>query len=200
MKLPPQLADYVPVKTRIHTMRQEHADWSIVTTVEQVDGHWIARAWIKDGDDHPIASAGAYEKASKAFDYEKAETSAVGRALTFAGYTDSVELSREELERSETVTEQRQSRQTAPPRPVKPAPAGTAQERVTAVIENRPGNGDHKALWRDYVTVLARTTIEADEMTKQDWLNITLGKKIDEMTKQELQVAAAKAEGDLSGE
>ena len=38
---------------------------------------------------------------------EKAETSAVGRALVFAGWTDSLELSQEEVERSATVASQK---------------------------------------------------------------------------------------------
>ena len=97
MRLPDHLADYVPVKERIRDMRSDHPEWSVRPLVTMLDGHYLAVCEIHDGDRH-IATGSALEQASKAFDYEKAETSAVGRALVFAGYIDSVSLSREEEE------------------------------------------------------------------------------------------------------
>jgi len=191
-QLPGHMADYRPVKQRIHEMRKDHPDWTISTTVTEADGHWIARAAILDTD-HLIASAGAYEQALKAFDYEKAETSAVGRALTFAGYTDSVELSQEELERSNVVT--MQSAPATPP-PVEKKPS-TEQQTVTDLLYIKPVDSATKPKWSAWLTDLAKATIATGEIEKTTWKILSSGKTIAEMSKDELQATAAKARQEL---
>jgi len=125
----PGLENYIPVKQRIHDMRSEHPDWGVTTTLSLVADYWHATSTITDDTGRVVSNGHAIEKNTKPFDAEKAETSAVGRALVFAGWTDSLELSQEEVERSATVRSQ-----TKKPK-VKPKPVAktlTADEELTA--------------------------------------------------------------------
>ena len=117
---PGWIEDYRGVNERLKEFRTEHPDWTIRTTVQFVDGHWKSETLISDANGHLIANGNAYEQAKKAFDMEKAETSSVGRALVFAGWTDSLELSQEERERSDGV--QKQQKPAPPTRTPDPGP------------------------------------------------------------------------------
>jgi len=97
------LENYIPVKQRIHDMREAHPDWGVSTVLTLEADYWQAVSTISDETGQLISTGNAVEKNTKPFDAEKAETSAVGRALVFAGWTDSLELSQEELERSGDV-------------------------------------------------------------------------------------------------
>ena len=124
------LENYIPVKQRIHDMRSEHPDWTILTSLQLSTDYWYAKATISDESGHIIATGNAVEKNTKPFDAEKAETSAVGRALVFAGWTDSLELSQEEVERSATVATQTKKK----PTPKKPDPVVVAKKKLVELM------------------------------------------------------------------
>ena len=122
------LENYIPVKQRIHDMREEHPDWGVRTEMTFDGDYWRAVTTISDESGRLIATGHAVERNTKPFDAEKAETSAVGRALVFAGWTDSLELSQEEMERSAVVH--------APPKPAgKKQPAAKPQAKKPTIAQ-----------------------------------------------------------------
>ena len=200
--MPNFLENYVPIKVRLNEFRKQHPDWTIRTTMHLLDGHWHAETLITDENGHLIANGNAYEQARKPFDMEKAETSAVGRALVFAGWTDSLELSQEDRERSEGVAEQR--------KPVAPTPTPQAVDRgavtpqtvktqpplIPADKPMAPPNIDDllrlstpvqsapKPFWQEFVKEL----VSADQYENLGipWRDLTYGKGFDELTTDEL--------------
>src|SRR6186713_2386209 len=80
--------DYLPVAARIAWFRKDHPLWSIITDVElQADKAVVMKATIKDILGTVIATARKKETEMGFPDYiEKAETGAIGRALTMCGY------------------------------------------------------------------------------------------------------------------
>lgn len=198
----PGLENYKPVKQRIHEFREQHPDWSIWTSLDRPDEqHWMAQATIRDSEGNPIATGHAYERAAEPFDAEKAETSAVGRALVFAGWTDSLELSQEERERSEGVTEQRNV--TPPPSTPQPVERGPVTPQTIKQqpplrahpnpnpppIEDilrleRPVATAPKGFWQEFVKELVAA--DAHEGSQIPWRELTGGKGFDELTTKEL--------------
>ena len=191
----PGLENYKPVKQRIHEFRTAHPDWTIRTTITMMEGHWKSETLISDENGHLIANGNAYEQAKKAFDMEKAETSSVGRALVFAGWTDSLELSQEEKERSEGV----QSAQKQPPPtqtldkgPVTPESVaqqtlgpppkveGSLAHGFTQLLMEAPVPSAPKGIWSDYVAALVAEA--ARENADIDWRRYTHGKGFNELT------------------
>lgn len=81
---------YLQVAHRIVWLREEHPDWSIETTLVELDTakqYAIFRATIKDSTDRLIATATKVETKVGFADYlEKAETGSIGRALALCGY------------------------------------------------------------------------------------------------------------------
>ena len=167
-------------------MRSDHPEWSVRPHVTMLDGHYLATCEIHDGDRH-IATGSALEQASKPFDYEKAETSAVGRALVFAGYIDSVALSREEEERSMTLR-----RETTPPEyqpdaitdpPPDPIddPKDDGIDDLQELLDRLfPVSSAPKAVWQDYIAQLV--AVCAAENIDIDWKILTHGKGFAELT------------------
>ena len=90
--------DYLQVKFRLHWFREEKALWDIKTTVIKLDlekGIAAVRADIYDEKGNHKSSGMSLEREGNFVDYfEKAETSATGRALAALGYgtLQSVEL------------------------------------------------------------------------------------------------------------
>jgi len=80
--------DYLQVMHRLVWFREEHPDWSIVTSfVQQTDQYSIARAEIHTPGGQIIATAHKREDAKHFPDHnEKSETGAIGRALALCGY------------------------------------------------------------------------------------------------------------------
>lgn len=185
-----ELADYRPVKQRLHEFRAEHPDWTIRTRLEPHEGFWYSETTISDSAGHPIANGHAVEANTKPFDAEKAETSSVGRALVFAGWTDSLELSREELERSEGV----QKPENAPYRdkgPVTPEtvaqqpPLNDTSTMKPATISDllrleQPPQAAPKGFWQEFVKELVAA--DAYENIQIPWRELTGGKGFDELT------------------
>lgn len=81
---------YLPVPNRVQWFRGDHPDWTIQTSVVELDwnaGYAIMRAEILDDTGRLIASGIKTETRKGFSDFvEKAETGAVGRALARAGY------------------------------------------------------------------------------------------------------------------
>jgi hypothetical protein len=75
---------YAPVKARVEQFHIDHQDGSIVTFQEFKEGYVIFRAEVVFGDREFTGHAFGKVGEEKAF--EKLETTAVGRALAFAGY------------------------------------------------------------------------------------------------------------------
>lgn len=79
--------NYLQVMHRLVWFREDHPDWSIVTTIVHSDDKYsIVRAEIAKGD-LLLAVAHKREDAGHFKDHlEKAETGAIGRALALCGY------------------------------------------------------------------------------------------------------------------
>lgn len=75
---------YAPVSARVEQFHKDHEDGSIITKYEIMSDKVVCRAKVKFSDRTFTGTAFGDTKAEKAF--EKLETTAVGRALAFAGY------------------------------------------------------------------------------------------------------------------
>lgn len=83
--------EYLTVADRIHAVRQEHPEWRIITHLVDSGQLVVMSATIQDGEGKTIATGYAEEERgssniNRTSALENAETSAVGRALAFAGY------------------------------------------------------------------------------------------------------------------
>lgn len=84
--------EYAPVSARVEQFHKDHADGSITTETTFVEGHVVVKATITflQGDDKVPTirtfTGHAYGKVGIEKAFEKIETTAVGRALAFAGY------------------------------------------------------------------------------------------------------------------
>lgn len=85
---------YLPVDERIYWFRYDHPNWTIQTDVAYVspDGRFvIVRASLMDEQGRVYATAHKGRSADEGSDFvEKAETAAIGRALSLLGYSTSV--------------------------------------------------------------------------------------------------------------
>ena len=87
--------DYVDVSERIMSFWELHSDWSIITSIEQVDletGVVIIKAWVEDEKGKVRSTGHAHEfqadkksKVNMTSFVENCETSAIGRALGTLG-------------------------------------------------------------------------------------------------------------------
>lgn len=84
--------EYAPVSARVEQFHKDYADGSITTETTFSDGHVIVKATITFGQDdmsQPSCrtfTGHSYGKVGTEKAFEKLETTAVGRALAFAGY------------------------------------------------------------------------------------------------------------------
>lgn len=79
--------DYLPVAPRIAAFRAEHSDWTIETGFGVGPGDRpVAWARVMDDTGRVIATAHKTVTSFRGGDAEKAETGAIGRALSIAGY------------------------------------------------------------------------------------------------------------------
>ncbi len=85
---------YLPVDERIYWFRYDHPNWTIQTDIAYVssDGRFvIVRASLMDEQGRVYATAHKGRSADDGPDFvEKAETAAIGRALSLLGYSTSV--------------------------------------------------------------------------------------------------------------
>lgn len=82
--------EYLPVSARLVWFREEHPDWSIVTSPVEINlekQYAIFSASILNAEGRVMATATKMENVRGFGDYlEKAETGSVGRALAYCGY------------------------------------------------------------------------------------------------------------------
>lgn len=84
--------EYAPVSARIEQFHTDHKDGSVMTSYEFQEGYVIFTATVTFGhDDMEISNCReftghAFGKVGQEKAFEKIETTAVGRALAFAGY------------------------------------------------------------------------------------------------------------------
>lgn len=76
--------DYSPVSARVEQFHKDHEDGTIVTKQEFKEGYVIFRAIVRFKD--RTFTGHAFGKVGQEKAFEKLETTAVGRALAFAGY------------------------------------------------------------------------------------------------------------------
>lgn len=117
---------YATVALRTHQFRKEcpvSDGWGIATTVDVDDLGVLAKATITDGQGRLIAQGHAYQKmkasgrsAESTNPIEVAETSAVGRALAFAGYPGDADMG---IASADEVIAAQQQQAAAEPEPMK---------------------------------------------------------------------------------
>ncbi len=91
---------YLQVAHRLVWFREEHADWTLETSVEIKEDNAIGRCIVLDASGRHIASGTKYEDRKGFQDFiEKAETGAIGRALAFCGYGTQFTIDLQEGER-----------------------------------------------------------------------------------------------------
>ena len=83
--------EYLTVSDRIHAMREANPDWRVITHLLDKGQLVVMSATIQDGEGKTITTGYAeeergYGKINQTSALENCETSAVGRALAFAGY------------------------------------------------------------------------------------------------------------------
>lgn len=80
--------DYVPVHERVRVAHEANDEISITTEFLPIEGVIVCKATVetKKGTFHGTSAANMSKAIEKASPYEVAESSAIGRALGFAGY------------------------------------------------------------------------------------------------------------------
>lgn len=124
---------YLPVAPRIAFFRESYPLWSIVPDVVIVDGEpRMVRATICDDNGRIVAVAHKTVTAFAGGAVEKAETGAIGRALSLVGIGT---LQAMDLDEGDDIAESPQPRPVAPPtRKAEPAPADDAPEHWTPLV------------------------------------------------------------------
>lgn len=122
---------YLPVAPRVAYFREQHPLWAICPEVIIVDGEpRMVRATIIDDNGRIVAVAHKTVTAFAGGAVEKAETGAVGRALSFCGIGT---LDALDLDEGDDIAESPQPRPVAPPTR-KAAPADDAPEHWTPLV------------------------------------------------------------------
>jgi hypothetical protein len=128
---------YLPVAPRIVAFREEHPDWSIQTEPVEFRDTALCRAIILDADRRIIATAFKTVTAFQGGSFEKAETGAIGRALSLCGYGT---LAAQDMDEGEDIADSPAppKRQAPPAAPAKPAPAPAAKPAAKAPTFSPP--------------------------------------------------------------
>jgi hypothetical protein len=131
--------DYATVGLRIHLFRKRHpisAGWGISTQIVREEGVVIATATITDPEGRIVATGTAEEMrkssgVNSTSALENAETSAVGRALAFAGFSGDAGIGIASAEEVANAIEQQEA--AAPPRLRPPPPPTMPAARKEAI-------------------------------------------------------------------
>lgn len=135
---------YLPVAPRIVAFRIEHPDWSITTTPTVFADREFMVATIADADGRIVATAHKSVTTFAGGALEKAETGAIGRALSLCGYGTLQALDLDEGDEIAEAPVARPARKAPPPAA---APDGWS-ERVKAAA------GDANALAKLWAEVI----------------------------------------------
>lgn len=85
--------EYAPVNERVMAFRRVHPLGQIITEPTFTDNYVMYEAVVLGDDDKVLSKGHAREYLKTEFAFEKAETSAIGRALGFCGYGISTSIS-----------------------------------------------------------------------------------------------------------
>lgn len=135
---------YLQVQHRLVWMREEHPDWGISTDVIlRAEEYIVVKATIYSADNRILATAHKREDYAHFADaLEKAESSAVGRALAFCGYGTAFASEFDEEERLADSPISRSRYDSA----IKPKPSfGEPIGPVPVSIPTRVSDEQHKA-------------------------------------------------------
>jgi len=174
--------DYATVAYRLTCFRQLHPAGQIVTTLEKDDDGVIvmkSEIWLDRSDGYPIATGWAEEvrgssNINKTSALENCETSAVGRALGFAGYGSAEQIaSADEVE----VAIARQAKECA-----------TARQTLKVMAEKKISEKQRKAL-QDYLDGCTDGDIRLGDVLEYYRID-----NLSEMTKEDATAALNKLE------
>lgn len=129
---------YLPVAPRIVAFREEHPAWAIITEATEIGQAQYCRASVLDDAGRVVATAHKVVTSFAGGAFEKAETGAIGRALSLCGYGTLAALDMDEGEDIADAPVQAPARQAAVRQaqpPAKPKPAASP-----------PGDGP---MWED---------------------------------------------------
>lgn len=135
---------YLPVAPRIVAFREEHPDWSIQTEPVEFRDTALCRAIVLDADGRIIATSFKTVTAFAGGSFEKAETGAIGRALSLCGYGTLAAMDHDEgddiAEAPVTVPH--------PPEPVQRPPTKAETEAVNKITAaTSPAELEEVAAW-----------------------------------------------------
>ena len=179
-KYTPQSGDYVkmpgnkqylPVPARVQWFRGEHPDWSIITSVYNIDfdsGYAIMRAEVLDESGRIIASGMKAETRKGFGDFiEKAETGAVGRALARAGYgtEDALDLEGDRIADAPIGRPSQPERSRSAPQRPAPAQRTPEEQMLLDMLLAVPGmSRERMSLLADAVGVPKGERASADQL------------------------------------
>lgn len=129
---------YLPARRRVQWFRGDHPDWTINTSVVDMDfaaGYAVIRAEVSDETGRLIASGMKTETKSGFGDFvEKAETGAIARAVAIAGYGTEDAL---DLDEGERIADSPVAARSQPERAAGGAPA-SSPNRPSAQASRSP--------------------------------------------------------------
>lgn len=132
--------DYLPVKERVHWLREEHPDADISTQViELTDTRCVMLATVSIPGGGSASAIGSEVKAAFPDYIEKADTVALGRALAILGY--GIDFS-DEFDEAREQADPRDYKSMAPPaedpKPIAKAPGWPENAKAKAATNGEP--------------------------------------------------------------
>jgi len=148
---------YLPVAPRIVAFREARPDWSIVTDPAVIGEATYCRATILAEDGRIVATAHKVVTSFAGGAFEKAETGAIGRALSLCGFGTLLALDMDEGEDiADTPVSRPAPARQAPPAKASPAPAAPSMlDDLAAAIAGASTEAELTKLGQEIKTALA---------------------------------------------
>jgi len=131
--------EYLPVAPRVVMFREAHPEWAIVTELVDNGGKGLVKAYIQDAGGGVIATAHKTVVSFKGGDVEKAETGAIGRALSLAGFGT---IAAQDLDEGEQIADAPVERNGAKPEPTLPSGDPRIREMVREALDEAPEDAE----------------------------------------------------------